>query len=100
MNLDNDLNQPFVLVNNLNENIHDQILDENNENLKERLKFIKNILLYRIPILILADSFYANSNHFYNLFENYNFVDNSIALFLFFRLFILIGKCVKPNLIY
>ena len=89
MNLDNDLNQPFVLLNDLNENIHDQILDENNENFKEKFK---NIVLYRIPILILADSFYSNSNYFYNLFEDYNLIDNKIVLYVFFRLFILIGK--------
>ena len=89
MNLDNELNQPFVLLNDLNENIHDQILDENNENFKEKFK---NIVLYRIPILILADSFYSNSNYFYNLFEDYNLIDNKIVLYVFFRLFILIGK--------
>ena len=95
MSLDNDLNQPFVLLCENNENIHNQILDndiQNYRNLNEKLKFIANTILYRIPILLIADLFYAKSNYFYSIFESYIFFDSSIVFFIIHRLFILIGK--------
>ena len=93
----NDLNQPFALIHDRNENIHDHILEnnfQNHPNLKERLKFIINAILFRIPILYVCDIFYANSAYFYNQFEHFfqYFYVASLGVYVLHRLFILIGK--------
>jgi hypothetical protein len=97
MDLNNDLNQPFLLFNGINDNnvnIHERLVeidDQTEGTLKDKLKFLSNTILFRIPLLYFCDKFYANTAYFNNIFENLNIFD-SFCLYLISKLFMLIGK--------